>query len=275
MSAPDLDLLARFVELLVRSAGGRGGPPTLLQLRAGAAGLELAVAAVDDVHPGLECLLVPPEWQGVGVLVAGRAWSVEPGGPAGSPMLVGAGEVVGTAVSALVVWRDGTTVSALSIDGGEPRVQVEPPDLDDPHRCVGRLVDMLRRSLGLPTPPPGFRVDQLTTRLWLHRLLSAAAAGGALGPEAVEALEPPLPATWAACREQCALGGWPEIGVPPEVAAWMDEGVFAREALASFPDPFDALVDLAELLPRGTWVRLVEKVLAGGGPREASDSESS
>lgn len=260
--AADPDLLGRFVEMLVRAAGGTIGPPLLLHLRASDGGIELATTPVDDLYAAVIGSDVADHWHGAGVLVAGRARAmVAPDDP--RPV----GEALGSAVSALVVWRDGTTASALSIDGGTPTVSVEEPDTARDERCLGRLVDVVRRSLRLPTAAPVAPVTELVTRLWLHRLLAVATAGHAVEVSTAVALEPPLPASWEGCRQQCASGSWPEIGVGPADAAWMDEGIFSREALAAFPDPAEVLAHLAELLPDASWQEIHALLAGDPGPR--------
>src|SRR5690606_13547219 len=71
--AADPDLLGRFVELLVRAAGGTIGPPLLLHLRASDGGIELATTPVDDLYAAVIGSDVADHWHGAGVLVAGRA----------------------------------------------------------------------------------------------------------------------------------------------------------------------------------------------------------
>jgi hypothetical protein len=259
--APPVDpvLLGRCAELLVLAVGGGSGPPMLVHLRGTDDGIELDIgpAAGGDIGDALAGTTVPVDWHGLGCLVSGRARSL--GDPhAGSTP----GRVLGDAVSALLVWRDGTAASCLSIDGGEPRVQIDPPDGARGHECAGRIADALRRGLGLPTPAPPASMGDLGVRMWLHRLHATAVVGTPVGVATVDALAPPLPTTWEACREQAAQGAWPELGIPPHLAGWMDDGMFAREALGAFPDPIELLEHLADLLAPEVWQHLIAALAA-------------
>ncbi len=55
-------------------------------------------------------------------------------------------------------------------------------------------------------------------------------------------------------------GGYYGSFVDPEVAAWMDDGLFAREAIGAFPPLVASLGDLRQLLPRRTFDQLVAEV---------------
>jgi len=152
--------------------------------------------------------------------------------------------------------------------------------------AVGRLPDLCRRALGLPTPPPAVGTGVYLSRRWLDAVLAAAALqpGRSTWPE-VAAMHPTAQALgdvaaedpgwmllavradelrraqpWEALRRRCARPGSAapgedevaEVGlpaVPHEVAAWLDEGAFSRWLLEPLPTEDDALAALAELLP--------------------------
>ena len=168
--SPSLDppVLARLAELLLH-AGDPLERPLVVWLRAADDGIELTAEPVDDVVAELFGVTTPPHWHGLGVVVAGRARSLEPD-PDGTP----SGSVIGRALSSLVVWRDGAAASALSIDGSAPRVQVDHVDRAGGTECAGRIVDVVRRALGLPTAAPSAHPHDLTIALWLHRVHTSA-----------------------------------------------------------------------------------------------------
>jgi hypothetical protein len=56
----------------------------------------------------------------------------------------------------------------------------------------------------------------------------------------------------------------PPCPVGPDVAAWMDDGMFARWLLGSRPDPVDVVVDLVDLLPPPLTRGVVEALQAWG-----------
>jgi hypothetical protein len=258
VSVPSVDpeVLGQLSEVLVRAAEGRSGPPLVARVRdVDRVSVELELAPVDDVHDALVGTTIGAEWHGLGCLVDGRARSL--GGPDPGPR---AGEVLGRAVTALLVWRDGTAASCLRIDGGEPQVRVDRPGSATGSECSGRIVDVVRRCLGLDTAPPSLPVSELGIRVWLDRVLVVALDGLPVDDATVEALRPPVPSSWDQCRRQRAEGAWPELAVRTDLAAWMDAGMFAREALAGFPEPGDVVVDLAEVLAPATWNRLATRV---------------
>jgi hypothetical protein len=254
--AIDPAMLGQLCELLVRSAASLAGPPLLVRLRdLGQVSVELEMEPVSDVRASLMGSTLGSEFHGLGCLVSGRARSL--GDPVDG---VPPGAVLGQATAALVVWRDGTTASCLRVAGGEPRVQVDLPGRLVGVECLGRLVDVVRRCLGLATSPPQVSVTDLELRVWLHRVLSIAADGVRVDAHTIDALAPPVPDSWEVWRRQRADGAWPELGVPPDRAAWMDTGMFAREAVSSFPDPAEVMVHLADLLAPDGWDHLSRRV---------------
>jgi hypothetical protein len=77
-------------------------------------------------------------------------------------------------------------------------VLTEPP-------AWGVTLDCLQRALGLPTAPPEPSTDGATD--------------------------------WARLRQVVISGGWPEAGITPEEASWLDDGAFSRWVAAPRPTP--------------------------------------
>jgi len=123
-------------------------------------------------------------------------------------------------------------------------------------RATGRVPDICRRVLGLPTAPPSSDPRVLWDVDWLDRILAQRLAADLGSPppswQDVYALRRHRRsdgAPWAILRREVAAGLL-DVGLPADLAAWMDDGMFERELLARYPDRSYILADLAELLPR-------------------------
>jgi hypothetical protein len=268
---PDLALTAH-VETADAALAGRGaGAPTGALLRVSAPDAhppgELACYPIDPVHP-LDVLLgfvAPVHWWALGVSSCGLQHSIRAGGrvmrSADSPRV------------RVTVLIDRSGRSAGLLRRGEDLTALPgPPD--------GTVADACRRALGLATAPPPPTTVELWTRCWLDRLVDAlAGSGGAagggpgaptwreltrlhpassvattrwsgvgLGPDAdaladaTRALADAWP--WARLRADPAVVDVPGPLPDARVAAWMDDGMWARWLLAAFP-ALDDLVDAA------------------------------
>lgn len=246
--------LAQLVEVLDEAHRNAGRAASLVRVAGIAADeVELALKPVPPhgVYTELLGATVPPRWEAAGVVVHGTARSlgdVDAG--------LERGERIGDASVVLIVGRDGTTASLLRIDDGEPRVQVGEPQ----EACAGRIVDVVLRGFDLATAPPEHPLCHAAFGVWLHRVHARVIDAMPVDPGVIDALSPSMPPTWEALREQCAAGRWPELGIHPEIAMWMDEGVFSRACVESFPEPLEVMIELSELLDSTTWVHLVESL---------------
>lgn len=210
----------------------------------------------DSIHDQLLGIEVPPHCDALAVLVHGRARSL-------GDSEYERGEVLGRACSILAVARDGTSVSLLRIDDDEPQVFVGGAE-----ECVGRIADVVRRTFGLETVPPGDPVSSLLELVWLDRIYSRVLSAQAVDIATIDALRPELPATWSGLLGQCIEGRWPEFRIHPELATWMDEGIFARTCLQGFTEPLETMIELAELLDRPAWLHLVQRLYPSGSVSE-------
>ncbi|QGG94730.1 hypothetical protein [Actinomarinicola tropica] len=253
------DRLAEIVTLVEEAHEAEpGAGASLVRVRGLVAEeVELALAPVPegDVLGALLGAVVPAEWEAAGVVVDGtaRAW---PDGRVGTDR--------GRARVAVLCHRSGATASVLRRAGEDPVVDRSPRGTSP----IGRVADAVRRSLGLATPPPEVGVAVVVVQVWLHRVSALALDGGRVDLDVARSLRPPLPATWAALREQCAGGGWGELDCPPRLAAWMDDGMFARWCVASFPEPIELVVELADLVPLEVG-ELLARALADAQPRRS------
>jgi hypothetical protein len=243
--------------------------------------VDLGIARLaPGAHP-LEVLVgaeAPPEWTAFGVVAVGTVrQSALP-------------ELVDTRVrSAHVVERGGAWAAAFTPTSGGPGESCSgPPGVGAP---TGRIDDALRLALGLPTPPPAGTTLDLFTVQWLDRLVDEAAmlppgdrrrcteAWAISRHPAVEALglggaTDALDARrlvhegrrlsawrdWPELRRMCAAGTWEHPELTDHDAAWLDDGAFARWAIAAWPDLGCLAEVVAALLPPRT-ARLVLSAL--------------
>jgi hypothetical protein len=202
-------------------------------------------------HP-LDHLLgfvAPPSWTGLGVVCFGWA--------APAPPDISRGTVAEDDRPSrhpdrrrvrvvTIVDRSGREEATASLDDGTV--------IDEPGS--GIVSDAVRRALAIATPPPPVSTGELFAARWLEAI---AAAGRALTWPEAAVLHPALQVLresgrrpqpeeligcgrslqrtvpWEDLRRRAAEGRADALGVPAELAAWMDDGMFARWALARVP----------------------------------------
>lgn len=222
---------AELLERYRQPPAGRGGP-TWVQWRLGASGVvESRPAGGAD---GLMGCTVATGWAGAAVIATGRLRMMEPSGEPPADLACGLG---GGIRLACALSRRGDIGWCMVLPDGS--VHRRPPE-------EGRVLDVLRRSLGLPTPPPPVSTGPLDALLWVGAIEAAATARGrALGwPEAVRlhpsATSPPHWG-WETLRTLVASGVEAGFAPLPQEAAWMDEGMFARSVLERLPAPAELM----------------------------------
>ncbi len=244
-----------------------GGPPHAVRVRCSAdRTVDLATAPLpSDAHPvdALVGITVPRSWSAAGLVVAGRAWTgLVPHPHAGIAAPAPGVEPEAHRVSmALVVDRSGHV--AHHTEGIDP--------IDEAPE--GRAVDLVRRSLGLDTPPPTTPAAEWWRARWLDGIVTAAALEpsapvpstlvGTFGATLVRTLvdDPSLCEVrgWASLRRLAAATDAPddpgraavrevlhELATPAD-AAWMDDGCFSRWMLESLP-AIEELLPLVDVL---------------------------
>jgi hypothetical protein len=209
----------------------------------------------------------PPDCQAVGMVATGRAIAED--GPREPPPGFPPGTPTGVRLACLLA-RDGSIGWQMETAGGVP--QPVPP-------TEGRLLDCLRRCFGLPTPPPPAGPGQLRSLLWLLAiddllcstsrrptwnqlldlhpdtdLLTSARLARCAGREPVW--------SWEVLRRSAMRDNWAWMIVERDVAAWMDEGMFARWMLDSLPSTDDLLARLRPRLAPSAARRLAHAVRA-------------
>jgi hypothetical protein len=208
----------------------------------------LAICPDDDPLVGQHA---PPECFAVGAVGTGRMRSLDPSHEVPAKFVAG---LTSDIRMACVVARTGEVGWHMELcDGCEIS---DPPE-------EGRMLDVLRRYMALPTPPPPRPVGRLHAIGWMAGVLERAATTNrrlrwnevlgihpaVSGPCAVVEHSPEdvirrasAEASWESLRLLVATG-WQPGGMPdPELARWMDEGMFARWVLASLPE-LETLID--------------------------------
>jgi hypothetical protein len=262
--------LSTVADALADIVGDTPGPPELVGLvDLASLGLDpgpgerpdtLTFTCLDGPDPigqllGLDAV---PEWWAVGVAASSTARSMDGSGHRWPVTFVH------------LVDRDGTSIDLL--DDGRGTRHVDGPDQKV---LTGRVPDLCRRVLGLPTAPAPCGLVPMLIDLWLRELLAAAHPGLAWADAA--ALHPasrstglpaftPSPAElvraseeltsdadWGTWRRVCiGRGADPSCGLDATSLRWLDDGSFARWVLGESIPWADALAHLDAALPRDT-----------------------
>jgi hypothetical protein len=251
----------RLAALAATVDAAHGTEPGNLVVQASLVGhdeVELTLRPLGGLHP-LEALLgwrAPLGCDVVGVRATGRAQRLDHPGP-GAAEAVAITFLAGRTGDDAGILRRGSTATPM------------PPD------SAGLVVDGCRRALGRPTDPPPPSTLPLFTAVWLDRVMAMAAtdpgrpdwaAAARAHPALEDDDEPPClhpRALAAAAVEHADRHPWPALRTQPwqtglgraapsaRLAAWMDDGSFARWTLASLPSTADLLADLGRLLSPG------------------------
>jgi hypothetical protein len=247
---------------------------------------ELGIVALHDgAHPldALAGMRAPDDWQVLGTVCTGTATDLRDGRRFPTRC-------------AHLVDRQGHWAAAYEpIDrdaGNAGACSGSAASADEP---LGRIDDALRRALGLPTASPPGTTHLLWCTQWLDALVerAAVAVGGrrrrrAADRAAILALHPAVaaydldPSTldphglvahgerlardrgWSQLRRAAAAGLWTHPAVDAELAAWLDDGAFARWVLGEWPELGD-LFDAVGVLLTPDDLDLVDAALAEWG----------
>lgn len=277
----------RLADVLLDAAGDRAeeqGHPMWVRVLDTAAGdpddsFSLALSAESA---GLLGWVATADCRAVGVVATGRL----------RPMECAAPDIVDPSADRIrmvcLVSRQGQTAWKMALPDGTASMQ--PPS-------EGRMLDCLRRCFGLPTPPPPASPARLQAAAWLAAILEQ--ADGARRPlswSEVSRLHPVARVLDGDLRGRCStvlpglirLAGsawtWEDFRlhaqqdpdghdiIDPDLAAWMDAGMFARWVLSSLPAPDELLVALRPLLTPSAARRLAHAVHAATTPEPAAAS---
>lgn len=236
------EAITRLVEVFDDALGDDlSQPATLLLFNIDEGGVDLGIKQLPPgAHPldGLLGFVVPDDAYAMGVVSHGWGSTDAHAGtdPARGTVRLRASKARDRrrVRTFMVVARDGSTVSGVRIDG-EPLRWLDPPE--------GAVPDAIRRALGLATTPPGFPAAELSAARWLDDLLSLQPQPGRrwLTIEDVVATRPAPylsweDARWAVVRDEVRMPG-----VTATLAAWMDDGIFARTVVLAHPELGDLL----------------------------------
>jgi hypothetical protein len=228
------------------------------------------------VHPFEELAgtVAPPEWDVFGLVVQGRARHLDD------------------------EWTPTSTTFTYAVDraGHEASAGLlEGEVVDLPGRPVGTIPDLCRRILGRPTAPAPPSTALLWATQWLaelqeqwqqpdrRRLLTTSwpavaslhpAAGGELllDPDVLVARARAWTASrsWEALRHGPAFE-LPDGPLPSSIAAWMDDGFFARWTIGGYPSLPYLFAQVLPLLDQGLRAPLTDLLVAlldDGLPRD-------
>jgi hypothetical protein len=269
-------------ELLLEGLGDRvaaaGHPTWVAVMEHPSPGDGFGLRLMDDPG-GFLAWSAPPQCLAVGMVATGRAHVAD--APIEARIPLSPGLIPGIRMSCLVTRRGEVTWRMTLPDGRS---------FDDAPQ-EGRLLDCLKRCFGLPTPPPPVGAGHLLSVFWLGaiideqrraarpltwrevaRLHPAAQMMSASGPAGVGS--PDLPDlirrsaaawSWEALRLQAENGSWARELVSPDLAAWMDEGMFARWVLNALPAPEELVDRVRPRLAPSTARRLAHAVKAAHG----------
>jgi hypothetical protein len=262
---------------------GWGGRPTLVRITAWPSepvapnpelgGFDLGIRPIDADTSVVEALCgftAPADWLALGVVTEGNARSLDDR------------DAESRRVRCVhLVDRSGASASTVRLKGEAATVL---SSLDD-HDPSGRVDDVCRLALGLATAPPTHTSIELWALLWLERVIAhrGCAPDTRVGWRDIAELHPAVAMvvadepgwggqatesltrlaelladvhSWSVLRTACAAREWPVGDIPPEVAAWLDDGAFSRWLIGGFPPISQLAAAARELVPPSVGRRL-------------------
>lgn len=210
-----------------------------------------------DRPEGLLGRVAGPEWDAAAVVGTGRIRVLDPAHEPPAALVPG---LAGGLAMACLVTRTGSVGWRMRLPDGTFFERV--PE-------SGFMLDVLHRSLQLPTPPPEVSVAPLELAAWVGALVERGRAasnplswpealachpyfsgedpfrpaGSAPDPDRLESrlLASATTEAWEPMRRLVAAGLPSGLTPPPELAEWMDEGMFSRWVLREVPGLDDLL----------------------------------
>ena len=269
--AADESALARhLLDRLGEAAALAGHPVWAMVLRHPGDRSELVVTDPDFEPAGWSA---PPRCRALAMVATGQVRALDDSAELPADLVAA---VPGGVRMACVVWRTGTVGWHMVLPDGS--VFDETPE-------SGRVLDVMLRCLDLPTPPPSEPPDVMVAYGWLASLLHGGPPDHLLGWSEVLDFHPVLagcsPHLSAQMKEtvigfEPGSGSWEEVRlavargeagdalVLPELADWMDEGMFARWILGAVRPLEDMLEELRPRLRPSAARRLAHVVRATG-----------
>lgn len=263
-------LAGHLLDAIGGMAAAAGHPVWAMLLDTPGGQLELALA-----DPGFDPLgwSAPPQCRALAMVATGRVRAIDEA--VEMPASLASGRPGGVRM-ACVVGRSGSVGWHMVLPDGS--VFEEMPE-------SGRMLDVMLRCLNLPTPPPSEPPDVMVAYGWLAALLHGDPPDHLLGWSELLDFHPALigccqdlfaqmketvigfetgSGSWEEVRVAVAAGDAGDALVPPELADWMDEGMFARWILGSMRPLEDMLDELRPRLRPSAARRLAHVVRATG-----------
>ena len=211
---------------------------------------EVAIRSLDHQHPfdALLGFVAPEDWEVLGVIAPGWGTHVDTGKRQRTRVIY-------------VAARDGEEASLIRFAGDDDASVMRPSE-----PTVGRVADCVRRALNLPTAiEPG----ESLLALWWHRVLKTLVErnhpsfrGEKLGADGiVDLIEAAQPTSWNDERWNVVQHDG-SLLMSGELAAWMDDGMFARCLLAELADPDVAIPAAKQACTPGAWDALLRHFAA-------------
>lgn len=283
-SLPDPDRLDRLVTILdaATSTGGWHQPHRLVSLEDDpeGGGLTFGFLTLDEGRHPLDVLLgfrAPKAWSGAGVVCFG--WAA-PAPDADLLRRTSGGRRPSQHPGrrrvrvVTLIDRRGREQSTASLDDGTV--------IDEPGS--GTVSDALRRCLGLATAPPPVGTAEIFAAQWLSAIAAAPPTRGDRAWRELALLHPAMrlldaggyrprvdelvaggrglhrTMSWEQLRLRAADGRDDGLGVPADLAAWMDDGMFSRWALVGIP-PLPGLLGRCAARVDGDALRRIRRTL--------------
>jgi hypothetical protein len=268
-----------IAELLLEGLGDRvaaAGQPTWVAVMNDPSGAtDFGLRLVEDPQ-GFLAWNAPAECLAVGVVATGKAHVADGPVEGGAPFAPG---LIPDIRMSCLVTRTGDVNWRMTLPDGR--------SFDDAPE-EGRLLDCLKRCFALPTPPPPVSAGHLLSVFWLgavldevHRsdrrltwkevarlhpaaqVMSGCGWAGGDGLDVSGIIGVSSSAwSWEALRVQAETGSWAKELVSADLAAWMDEGMFARWVLSALPAPDELVTRIRPRLAPSTARRLAHAVKA-------------
>jgi hypothetical protein len=216
---------------------------------------EVAVRSLDDQHPfdALLGFVAPDDWEVLGVIAPGWGTRVDTGVRLRTRVIY-------------VAARDGEEASLIRFAGEDAEI------LQPTERAVGRVADCVRRALDLPTTSES---DDSLLALWWDRVLRKLVernhpsfAGQRLNVDEVAGvIDAARPLSWGDER-WAVIANEGSLQVSGSLAAWLDDGMFARLLLADLADPDVAIPAAKRACTPEAWTALLEHFAAAALDQE-------
>ncbi len=204
---------------------------------------EIAIRSLDGDHPfdALLGFVAPEDWEVFGVVAPG--WGTQYAGTVPTRRRI---RVIHVAS------RSGDESSLLRFAGDEGATGIGSAE-----RPIGRVADCVRRALNLATPVEP--AESLAT-LWVHRLLQALASRlhpsfgrkRVEGHEIDEIVANAAPQSWGDER-WAVVQSEGSILMDGAIAAWMDDGMYARYVLGDLPERSATMDAAKQACTRAAW----------------------